>query len=217
MKKALTAICAILLLLATACENTPEASPVATTKSDPTKIIAETTIDYDQNGDMEKLYVRMVKGELKKETEPGPFKGTYWQGEFRLELVAQNGTLLQTFDLNPTFGGEPLIFVQNRRFDISFEDYNNDGYPDFSIGQYLSSNGFTYNLYSLKPNGIALIHRDLFTADGRYSILYEKAGNTSFKNRYYDNAKGADVETLFTWQGERFVRTECEGCGMPIG
>lgn len=84
-------------------------------------------------------------------------------------------------DLNPTFGSEPLIFVQNRDFDISFEGYNNDGFPDFSIGQYFSSNGSTYNLYSLMPDGINVIHKDLFTADSNYSIHYEKAGNTSFK------------------------------------
>jgi len=56
------------------------------------------------------------------------------------------------------------------------------------------------------PEGIKVIHRDLFTADSKYSILYEKAGNTSFINSYYDMEKGSTVETLFTW-ARRTVRS----------
>jgi hypothetical protein len=178
------------------------------------EIIAESDIDYDRNGDEEKLYVRMITGELKEEKEPGPFTGAYWEGKFQLELVAKDGTLLHSLDLNSTFGEGALIFAQNRAFDIKFEDYNSDGYSDFSIGQYFSSNGSTYNLYSLIPEGIVVIHRELFTASSEYSNLYEKAGNNSFKNRYYDMERGEYVESLFTWQGEQFVRTECEGCGL---
>jgi len=175
-----------------------------------------TILMTDKDGNEEKLIVRMVTGEVKEEKEPGPLSGAYWEGEFRLELVANDGALLHALDLNPAFGSGPLTFAQNRDFDISFEDYNNDGQPDFSIGQYASSNGFTYNLYSLMLEGIAVIHQDLFSADSKYSILYEKAGNTSFKNRFYDMDKGTYTDTLFTWQGEQFVRTECEGFGMAI-
>ncbi|MFX3635489.1 MAG: hypothetical protein ACE3L7_04325 [Candidatus Pristimantibacillus sp.] len=214
MKKILILTCTIaLFLVANACKTTHEASSVIT-RTDPNTIIAEADIDFDQNGELEKLYVRIFTGELKEETEPGPYIGIYYEGVFRLELTAKDGTILHTLDLNPTFGNESLIFHENRDFDILFEDYNDDGYPDFSIGQYLSSNGFTYNLYSLMPEGITLLHRNLFTSDGRYSILYEKTGNTSFTNQYYDSAKGSEMETLFTWQGDRFVRTECEGCGL---
>lgn len=216
MKKALHATSIAMLLLLSACAANPEPSPTATL-ADKTEIIAEAEVDYDHNGEIEKLYVRMIKGERKEEKEPGPVMGPYWEGEFRLELAAQDGSLLHTLDLNETFGGGPLLFADNREFNIDFEDYNNDGWPDFSIGQYLSSNGFTYNLYSLTAEGIVVIHHDLFTGDSRYSIVYEKAGNNSFRNRYYDMEKGEYAETLFTWQGERFVRTECEGCGMASG
>ncbi|XEC95793.1 hypothetical protein AB6A23_04270 [Paenibacillus tarimensis] len=212
MKKTLIAVCATAFLLS-ACENTLKA-PTEEPTVETGDIIAEADIDYDVNGDEEKLYVRMVTGELKEEKDPGPFYGTYWEGDFQLELVSKDGALLHTLDLNPTFGGESLIFTHNRELNIAFDDYNNDGYPDFSIGQYFSSNGFMYNLFSLTPNGIAVIHQDLFTADSSYSVLYPKAGNTSFKNRYYDMENGEYVETLFTWQGDRFVRTECEGCNM---
>ncbi|RAV17754.1 hypothetical protein [Paenibacillus contaminans] len=204
----------VLLLLSSACQNNQEAAPAADIPVDTTTVLAKSDIDYDRNGSKEKLTVRMMSGGLKEEKEPGPYTGVYWEGKFQLELAAEDGTLLHTLDLNSTFGEDSLIFAKNRAFNIAFADYNNDGYPDFSIGQYFSSNGFTYNLFSLKPEGIAVIHRALFTADTNYSILYEKAGNTSFKNRYYDMDKGQMAETLFTWQNDRFVRTECEGCGM---
>lgn len=200
-----------------ACSNNQESNPSSTTTIDGTKIIAEAEIDYDGNGELEKLYVRMVTGELKEETEPGPNMGKNWEGKFQLELVAHDGSLLHTLDLNPTFGGGSLLFSQDRDFNISFQDYNNDGYLEFSIGQYFTSNGFVYNLYSLLPDGIHVIHQNLFSTNRDYSILFEKAGNTSFKNRYYDMEKGKDVDTLFTWQGNRFVRTECEGCGITAG
>lgn len=67
------------------------------------------------------------------------------------------------------------------------------------------------------PDGINVIHKDLFTADSNYSIHYEKAGNTSFKNHYYDMVNGTNRVSIFTWQGEEFVLTECEGCGMSDG
>jgi len=78
MKQALTVICAIsLLLLVNACRNSPETSPMASTAMDSTTIIAEAAVDNNHNGDGEKLYVRMVSGELKEETEPGPYMGTF--------------------------------------------------------------------------------------------------------------------------------------------
>lgn len=214
MKKGLALLCAWALLASAACSGGPEKAPAGAAAADRSDVIAEADIDFNGDGAREKLYVRMTSGERKEEREPGPFTGVYWEGEFRLELAAEDGTPLHVLDLNPTFGGGPLLFAQNRAFDVAFADYNGDGYSDFSIGQYFSSNGFTYNLYSLTPEGIVLLHRDLFTADGEYSVLYPKAGPASFRNRYYDMVQGLTVETLWTWQGDRFVRTMCEGCGL---
>jgi len=214
MKRWLAAVCLVLLLAA--CENGAEPVESSNTAPDPTVIIAEASVDYDGDGAEEMLYVRMVDGEFVDDQEPGPFMGKHWVGEFRLEFVSNDKLLLHTLDLNPTFGEEELMFSPDREFDIAFEDYNGDGFLDFSIGQYATSNGFVYNLYSLMPDGIAVIHSGLFTAGGGYSHHYEKAGNTSFRNRYYDNSIGEFVSTLFTWQGDQFVRTECEGCGMTV-
>jgi len=217
MRKTLIAGSILVLLLSTACESKPEAGPKASDIAEDTiTVLAQSDVDYDNNGSMEKLEVWMLTGGLKEEQEPGPYTGQYWEGTFQLMLLAEDGTPLHTLSLNSTFGSESLIFAKNRAFNIAFADYNNDGYPDFAIGQYFSSNGFTYNLYSLKPEGIVVLHRDLLTAAGEYSILYEKAGNTSFKNRYYDMDEGNMKETLYTWQGDKFVRTECEGCGMSV-
>ncbi|WHH58574.1 hypothetical protein [Petroclostridium sp. X23] len=40
-----------------------------------------------------------------------------------------------------------MIF--NRTFLLQFEDYNSDGFPDFVIGQYGSSNGNLYRLLTI--------------------------------------------------------------------
>ncbi len=207
-RKLILLISLSLLIGAAACDHN-------VTVEDKTSVIAEAHLDIDQDGRDELLIVRMTNGQLIKEEEPGPYQGSYHQGQFQLELVAADGTVLHTLDLNPSFNGEPLIFHEDRAFDIVFEDYNNDGRPDFTIGQYFSSNGFMYNLYSIHPDGISVLHQDLLSAHGNYSIQFEKVGQTSFRNRYYDNKQGQYIDTLYTWQGSQFVRTECEGCDMP--
>ncbi|MES7204572.1 hypothetical protein U6Q21_12410, partial [Cutibacterium acnes] len=172
--------------------------------------VTEAEIDYDRDGTAETLYVRMTDGERIEETAPGPFMGEYWEGRFRLELVSHEGTLLHTLELNPSFGEERLMFASSREFQLAFADYNDDGFPDFSIGQYASSNGFIYNVYSLMPDGMIVLHRDLFAARGAYSVLFEKAGAAAFRNRFYDNAKGEYAEAIYVWQGDRFVRDTVE-------
>lgn len=218
MNRALSVLSIVMLiiLISSGCALPQKASTHSNGTEKPT-VIAEAAVDYDQNGVEEKLYVRMMSGESKEEKEIGTNMGTYWEGQFRLELIAKDSTLLHALDLNPTFNSGPLIFNQSRQFVISFADYNNDGSLDFSIGQSFTSNGSTFNLYSLLPEGIAVLHQGLFTADNSYSTAYEKAGNTSFINRYYDMDKGKEAQTLYTWQGERFVRTECEGCELKTG
>lgn len=218
MKRRFAAISLIALGLAmTACESGGDGNIPAPGGSDEPATIAEAAVDADGDGTEETLVVRMVSGRLKEDAEPGPYTGPYWEGEFALELHSGGGELLHELALNETFGGEAMRFEKNREFEIVFADYNNDGFPDFSIGQYLSSNGSLYNLYSIMPDGIRVLHGNLFTASRSYSHLYKKAGNTSFLNRYYDMENGTYAEVLYTWQGDRFVRTECEGCGAEAG
>ncbi|WP_168121569.1 hypothetical protein [Paenibacillus sp. HB172176] len=177
-------------------------------------VLAQKNIDYNHDGLDERLLLRATSGTVIENAEPGPFQGSYWKGNAALELRSADGALLSKLDVNPSFDGEKLQFRDGKSFELKLEDYNDDGYPDFTIGQYLSSNASLYTIYSLKPEGIVVLHEGLVTADHSYSIAYEKAGNNSFVNRFYDMNERAYRDVLYTWTGESFAQTECEGCEM---
>lgn len=103
-----------------------------------------------------------------------------------------------------------MIF--NSPFQIQFDDYNNDGDIDFTIGQYASSNGKEYKLFTLKKDGTIEVipvkgHSSLFISDttGFYSTKLTKTDNVTFKIEYYDNSNGQNIEKVFKWDGKMFV------------
>ena len=160
----------------------------------------------------EQLQLQLVKGRYYEDWTPGPFIGRGWSGEFRLVLADDSGQVKEEFPLSDYFD-DALVF--NALFEIEFEDYNGDGNVDFALGQYGSSNGNFYKLFTLtEDNRLEELkvrgHRDLFisAADGRYSTKLEKTGDRSFKKSAYDNSIGEQVEKSFTWNGTEFVEED---------
>ena len=136
--------------------------------------------------------------------------GTLWEGSFIVELADEQGNAIASTELSGIYD-EPLIFRNS--FQIQFDDYNNDGDMDFTIGQYASSNGNTYKLFTLRNNGKIeeLPVKDctsLFISDttGYYSTKLAKLDDTSFATKYYDNAIGKEIEEIFKWDGKAFIR-----------
>jgi hypothetical protein len=153
-----------------------------------------------------KLQLRMIEGTYVEEKEPGPFMGWNWRGKFQLELLGEQDKLISSFDVNKAFQGEPLNF--QKKFSIRFDDYNDDGNPDFAIGQYASSNLYVYSLFTIKSGEIELLPikgvSDLFSSQREYSILFDKVNAGIFKTVFYDNSKGHDVQQFFAWKGDGF-------------
>jgi|GEM_PF-447002 len=170
-------------------------------------IISENTIDANGDGIFEKLIVKLAEGKQYEDTAAGPFQGWNWQGSFLLQLVDGNGNKLSELELNKAFEEEELVF--NRTFLISFDDYNNDGNTDFAIGQYGSSNGNLYRLFTISDNKIEVLPLQtgsIFSSGGsRYSKSLEKVSDIGFMNLYYDNSKGKSVEQYFIWDGSQFA------------
>lgn len=172
-------------------------------------ILSENKIDFNKDGREETIVVKMVDGRHYEDTNIGPFSGWKWEGGFDIELRDNGGKVLSTFDLNQAFSGEPLIFKD--KFNIAFEDYNNDGCMDFTIGQYASSNGYEYSFFSIKKNGsIVLLPFDkstgIFNDNNGYSTKFEKVDNVTFKNIYYDNSIGKRIENQYKWANDKFVK-----------
>jgi bla regulator protein BlaR1 len=231
MKKAIhfITLLLILMLLLVACSiektNTNISSVEAITAEPTIKVIENSTIEdkivvkspitlsnnnmYPLNGKNHYLRLRMVEGKYYEDWNPGPYMGTIWEGNYSIDLVDESGiTIAQTY--LSEFFTENLLFMSS--FDIQFDDYNNDGDLDFTLGQYATSNGNDYKLFTLRDNGIVeelpiKENSSLFISNPTdyYSTKLTKINNISFSKQYYDNSKGKYFEDVFEWVGKQFV------------
>ncbi len=165
---------------------------------------------YPITGKSQYLRLIMVKGKYYEDWTPGPCMGTIWEGYYNIELIDDSGNIISQIELSK-FYTEPLIF--NSLFDIEFDDYNNDGDIDFTIGQYASSNGNEYKLFTLRKDGTIEIlpingYPSMFISNttGYYSTKLTKLDNVTFKKEYYDNSKGKNCEDIFKWNGIEFIK-----------
>jgi bla regulator protein BlaR1 len=156
--------------------------------------------------------LKLVRGEYDEDWSPGPFNGTVWKGDFVIELADEAGNTITETNLKPIYPDEPLIFTS--RFKFEFDDYNDDGDADFTIGQYASSNGKVYKIYTVRSNGeieelpIRGQPSLFISQNSSYSTRLEKVDSVSFKTSYYDNSAQKQVEKIFRWDGKAFVQVD---------
>lgn len=173
-------------------------------------IISETPIGTDNDLKNWKMVVKMKKGRYYEDKNPGPFSGWRWEGNFLLELADDKDEVISQFSLDKAFGGSDLIF--NSKFSIQFDDYNNDGLPDFTIGQYASSDGYEYRMFTIdKDKKITLVpfkgNGVIFCDNSGYSARFEKTDKVTFKVNYYDNSAGKRLTCSYLWDNNEFVKT----------
>ena len=161
------------------------------------------------NGQSANLRLRMVEGKYYEDWNPGPYMGTIWEGSFLIELSDEYGKTISTTDISKMYSC-PLIFTSS--FKIEFDDYNNDGDLDFTIGQYASSNGNVYRIFTLKKDGkIEELQikdsSELFISKstGYYSTKLNKINGNAFETEYYDNSVPATFHDVYKWDGKQFV------------
>ncbi|SDC64194.1 hypothetical protein SAMN02799630_01058 [Paenibacillus sp. UNCCL117] len=209
------------LLLAGCGQVQPSASPAAQAvqgapmQAEPAiSVQGQMTVSRTELANGHKIAIALVEGRYFEEwTTPGPFMGKNWEGEFRLQWLDEAGHELHAVSLNTSFQGEQLAF--NGDFTIYTDDYNGDGDLDFVIGQYGSSNGSVYRIFTLKQAEQCIQELGLDTeggglfvssSDGRYSIPLTKTAKDAFRVSYYDNAQGAHIESTYKWDRDRFVK-----------
>lgn len=167
---------------------------------------------FNINGEHQYLRLKMIKGRYYEDWNPGAYMGTLWEGYYIIELTDEFSNTIARTELSEIYN-EPLIF--NSQFQLQFDDYNNDGDIDFTIGQYVSSNGKNFRIFTLRNNGKIeeLLIKDrssLFISDttGYYSVKLRKIDDISFKIEYYDNSKMQNCEEIFRWNGKKFLQDE---------
>ena len=173
-------------------------------------ILSENVIDYNGDASDEKVVIRMVNGKQYEEMLPGPFMGWNWQGKFVVQLMDTKGEVLSEIGLNKIFDPDGADMIFNRTFLLQLEDYNNDGSPDFVIGQYGSSNGNLYRLFTIKNDKIEPLPvktGEILSSGGRsrYTTEFEKFAKSGFINWYYNNAEQRNIRQYFVWDGTQFV------------
>lgn len=166
---------------------------------------------FPVTGRSEYLNVVLVRGTYYEDWNPGPFMGSNWTGDFELQWMDEQGTQLASLDLTDYYS-EKMVF--GSFFQLSFGDYNGDGAPDFTLGQYGTNNSNFYELFTLLPD-----HRieqlpveegnELLISEGgnRYSVPLEMEDGQSFRALHYNNATGKYVKQLFKWDGTRFEKS----------
>ncbi len=161
------------------------------------------------NGQTAYLRLKMIKGRYYEDWNPGAYMGTLWEGSFIFELSDEYGKTIAETDISKMFT-EPLTFSSS--FNIEFNDYNNDGDSDFTIGQYGSSNGYFYRIFTLRKDGKVeqlpiKDHTDLFISNrtGSYSTKLDIINGTTFEIEYYDNSVPATFRDIYQWDGNQFI------------
>jgi len=173
------------------------------------EVLSPITLPYNEL-DNRILKVRMVEGKYYEDWNLGAIMGRIYEGKFVFEVSDDTGNIIAQTYMEEIHEGENNLFTSS--FDIAFDDYDNDGDLDFTIGQYGNSNGNDYKIFTLRQDGSVETlkvenYPCLFISDkkGHYSIKLKKLDNNSFSKIYYDNSKGTLLEDIFTWEGDKFV------------
>ncbi|WP_277506445.1 MULTISPECIES: hypothetical protein [unclassified Paenibacillus] len=136
--------------------------------------------------------------------------GRSWSGDFRLSITGEDGVLLHTFPLSDQYN-EELQF--NDLFQIEFGDYNGDGNPDFTIGQYGSSNGNFYRLFAISKDcsiqelAVERTPELFISSTDRYSVKLTETAE-GFTASHYDNSTGRLAVHTYRWDGAVFQRVQ---------
>ena len=141
----------------------------------------------------------------------GGFADKNYVGRCELQVWREN-TKLTDFMLENVDGEIDDMLFSFTGFSLQFDDYNGDGDPDFTVGQYGTGNFDLYSLFSVDENAeIRMISDpyDIPSTDGksRGSMLLTKMQG-GFTTSCYDNSTGETRRIDYTWNEEagRFLQ-----------
>lgn len=175
----------------------------------------------DINGDQKEEIVQLVmsEGEYFEEKDPGAFQGGNWKGIFVLEVFDHQGNKISEYLLNKSFGNEMLLFRDP--FPIYFQDYNQDGNLEFLIGQYVSSNGSSYKMFSVNEKGkvspVGIWEKTsngfqgnpyLYISSSKPSVELKQPEPGNITWQFYDQTKGEYMTRTAVWNEKKkaFIR-----------
>ena len=152
----------------------------------------------------------MTEGEYFTEEYAGPGGGIYaenYRGTYELRVYSDIG-LVSSLKLTDESGNDILNFGE--KFDLAVTHYNGDGLPEFSLGQWGSSNLGIYDMYTLNDVGeIYRTARGITDAGLSFSSEFERTGD-GFITKVYHNDTGKYSQEIWSWSEdeEKFVKKQ---------
>lgn len=157
----------------------------------------------------------MTEGEYYDEAYAGSGGGTYaenYAGKYEIRVFDGAGELLSKTKLTDEAGKDSFNF--SGQFPLYIYDYNGDGSPDFSIGQWLSSGANVHILYTIDDSGKARKIGNIDTSEGKrsedFSVQFKNSDPTTIKTSIYNNAIGAAEDVYYRYDEEKgeFIRLD---------
>lgn len=152
----------------------------------------------------------MTEGDFYTDTERAPAGGVYeenYDGEYCLQVLNADGEIVDWISLNEDWGYDtdtpPLTINFPGKFELCVGDYNQDGYPDFTIGTYGSSSMNIFELYSVDAAG-KIKNIGSFADSSKEFSIYPKQedGSTDLYTTVWNNAIGEAVTIRWVWNQE---------------
>lgn len=202
MKRKLIVFLTSLFFLFTACTVQTD-SPVSV--SDPV-VLARASIPISDR-DTYHLRLEMVTGRYYQGKTAIDRYDTNWEGSFQLVVcLNQPDSELSRCDIQ--IDGPTMLFPGE--YDLQWADYNRDGNPDLSIGQYGASNWNIYRLYTILPGG----EIEELPVDGgwvmaslqKFSAAFEPLEEGGFLVPWYNMEQGEMTAIHYQWNGSQFVK-----------
>ena len=139
-----------------------------------------------------------------------------YQGVCEVQVLA-DGEALSSLALEGD-GREELLFSDvGLPFALRFADYNGDGNPDFTIGQWAGSTADCYTLFTIAPDGTITPQSGpyaIFASDGKgdneYCAVFVQEEN-GFTTQVYNNATGEYEQVPYGWDAARNTYLEDQG------
>lgn len=175
--------------------------------------LTESVRDFDGDGAPDTLTVVMTEGRRYDDTRAWCGSGEKYEGDFAVRARLAGGTTAERRLVAYTF-------FRSGDWELTFADYDQDGRPDFNLGQYAGCNGWRYDLFTVDASGRV---RPLPTTRGSLPVS-DRANSTDrivptdvgFEICFYTQRAGHVVEAyrwnrekeIFVSDGQRLV----EGC-----
>lgn len=162
------------------------------------------------DGTMLYVNIEMTEGEFFDRSSPkyvkrGGVFNTNYLGFYRIAIYTDSESTDTVYTMPVLFDKDQLNF--EKEFSLIFDDYNNDGNPDFTLGQWADDNGSSYQLFTILPGGeIKQLPCEGLSAVGfESSLRLIKASPTSFSCEVYDAKAGENVTLTYSWKDGAFV------------